>query len=168
MTTIPLGDKKWRAQDKYAQDFLTYMWENADTLLEVSEDGAYYRGSPHMLCRKVLPKAQAGDVVNIMKESGALISIEHGLWQLLRKEVFFDDEGNPISFDAPSFGHDPKGKVIGRQIREVSERVDALEDKFNKLTEVVVGLAKRLREPVVTSSQGGDNNGEAYYEDNQE
>lgn len=132
-------ERKYRAQDRYAQEVLTYLWDHAADICEASEDGVFYRGSIHMLVRKSQPRAQAGDVVSILKSVGAIQQVQHGLWLLVRKEVFFDDNGRPVEMDQPTFGHDTKGDMQLKTMQDLGKRVSKLEDGYAALTAIIVG-----------------------------
>jgi len=144
------GARKFRAQDRYAQEILTWLWENKDTDCEENEGTYFYRGSMHQLIRRLKPSAQAGDVVNIMREHGAISSPAHGLWELRRKEVFTDEEGNPIDVDVPSYGHDPQFVILRREIQDLGQRLIECENLVANLTTVVVTLARKVDPDAVT------------------
>jgi hypothetical protein len=143
--------RKFRAQDRYAQEILTWLWDHPEAC-ERNEDVVFYRGSLHQLVRKLRPSAQAGDVVNILREFGAVASAGHGLWELRRREAFNDDEGRPIDVDVPSYGHDPKYVVLQRNVNDLGQRVIDLESLVSNLTQVVVTLARKVDPTMVMDS----------------
>jgi hypothetical protein len=149
--------RRMRAQDRYAQEVLTYLWENAEALGEtgtvtVDADGVIFHGSLHMFIKKIRDRAQAGDVVNILRESGAVRSVGHGLWELCREHVFEDEEGNPIVVDVVSYHGDRPQRINERNIIALSGRVDELEGRLNALQEIVMVLAGEEQQDVGTES----------------
>jgi hypothetical protein len=133
-----MPERKMRAQDRYAQETMDYLWTNADELCEASSDGIFYRGSMHMLIRKIIPSAQAGDVVSILKESGAIYTPAHGLWELRRKDVFFNEDGSPVDMDTVS-GNKASLKVQQAQAQHVlNERVSELEGQVESLKQIIL------------------------------
>lgn len=119
--------RTYRAQDKYAQQILDHLWKNAEELCDANAEGIFFRGSLHQLVRRVIPQAQAGDVVQILTSSGAITHPAQGLWQLQRPEVFYDEKGEPVDFDKPSFNRDTHRTITDRTIRDLAGRVDKLE-----------------------------------------
>ena len=127
--------RRFRAQERYAQDVVDYLWEEGHTEL-APEGQKYYRGSIHQLIRKVQPKAQAGDVVNVLRQSGAVVQAAYGVWEVTRERVFFEADGTPIEFTAPTYGHDTKDMVHTRQFQELNRRMEDLEKQVEGLTEL--------------------------------
>jgi hypothetical protein len=141
-TTQP--PRRIRAQDRYAQEVLTWLWGHKETEC-VENDGVYfYRHSLHTLIRRIRPSAQAGDVVNILREHGAIRSAGHGVWELCRPEVFQDELGRPVEADVVSYGHDPQFVILRRNVKELGDRVAKVEEDYTKLVTVVVTLAKKV------------------------
>src|SRR5579875_2101480 len=101
--------RKLSAQDKYAQEVLDWLWMHQEDMLEETGGELYYRGSIHMLVKKVTPRAQAGDVTNILRTSGAISSAAHGIWRINRKSVFVDEYGLPVDV-AIEYGHSTKSQ----------------------------------------------------------
>jgi hypothetical protein len=134
--------RRIRAQDRYAQGTIDYLWEHKEKLCEETSDGLFYRGSIHNLVKEIYQSAQAGDVVNILRKSGAVSSVSHGLWEIRRKTVLTDEEGNAIEFDVASYGHDSARTMQERNIRELGKRLEVLEANYEALTVIVVELAK--------------------------
>lgn len=153
---IIIPPRRFRAQDRYAQQTLDYLWEHVDELCEATPDGIFYQGSLHMLVGKINHAAQKGEVVNILRESGAIRHVGQSMWQLIRKEVFFDPQGNPVDFDAPTYGQDTQKRMTERNFQVLNQRVIALEDGMAKLTEVVVKLIqeRNVGNAVGTSTEG--------------
>lgn len=143
MTDVTRPPSQKKAQDRYAEDVLEYLWSHVGELEEsgsvtVDENGVIYNGSLHMLIRRVRGSAQAGDVVNILKETGAVRSVSHGHWELCRRHVFEDDYGNPIEV-RPVPGHgDRPIRVVQDQLRNLAGRVAKLEDTVEKLVAILI------------------------------
>lgn len=140
--------KRMTAQDRYAQDVIDWLWAHQE-LMNTNEEGVvFFRGSMHQLVKKVTPRAQAGDVVNILRESGAISQAAHGIWEICRKHVHTDDEGNPVEMGAVQFGHATKAQQFEGQIQELGKRVTSLEGRIEDLTTAVIELATEVKNVV--------------------
>lgn len=156
MQDIP---RKLSAQDRYAQELVDWLWAH-DELLDTNEEGVvFFRGSIHQLVKKVTPRAQAGDVVNILRESGAISQIAHGIWEICRKHVHTDDAGNPVEMGVVQFGHATKAQQQEGQIQELGKRITALEEQVGSLTEAVVHLAGEVEAKNVVENTPSKNEG---------
>lgn len=170
--------RKFRAQERYAQDIVDYFFTQAEMYLtsgkaEKTDEGICYHGSLHQMVKRILPSAQAADVVSILQESGAVRNIAHGYWEFLRREVFYDEEGKPISFDAPSFGHDSQRIIRERSMNALHDRITVLERKYDVLEQAVVAMAEQFG--LVTNPEEEDvrvdssrANGQSQEEESQE
>lgn len=153
---MQMPERKIGAQERYAQGVLDHLWQNAVDLCQVTTDGTFFRGSMHQLVRRFEPRAQAGDVVNILKESGAITSVAHGVWLLKQKSIFFDDEGKVIDpTRTVQYGHDSKERIIGQNFDDLNKRVLALEERVSTLTTVVVAALEGT-EALAQASTGED------------
>jgi hypothetical protein len=148
MTTIEPQEQPrvFRAQERYAQKIVDYLWEHADDILVANADGVFYASSLHQLIRRILPSAQAGEVVNILTESDAVRRAGHGLWEIRRKHVFYDEEGNEISPDVPRHGNASKAQQTTSDLQTLNARVLALEGQVATLSAIVIGWAKERGE----------------------
>ena len=147
MSDIPdlPGPTRLRARERYAEAILSALWklaEQDDRRMTADKDGVYFCGSLHIVVRELIPQAQQGEVVNILKSTGAVTNVSHGFWRLNRRHVFEDDEGNAIAADVPSYGHDSQRTVNDRNMRTLASRVDDLETQVENLTKVVMGLSE--------------------------
>ena len=138
---LELPQRRMGAQERYAQELLDYLWAHEEDILSRTADGVFYQGSIHMLTRRVTPSGQAGDVVNVLKESGAITNVAHGVWKVNREQVFTDEEGNPVTFDAPTFGHDSRSKIHDRAVAALEKRVEKLEAQMEQITRLLVKIA---------------------------
>jgi hypothetical protein len=133
--------RQFKAQERYAQETLDYLWDNAEDICVANADGVFYQGSLHMLIGRIRPSAQRGDVVNILRESGSIANAGHALWELRRRQIFEDEEGNPVEFDAQTYGHDSKKTIDARNLQALNDRVSQLEDEVTALKAIVIGWA---------------------------
>lgn len=139
----PLG-RNFKAQERYAQEILDYMWNHKDTLCDETPDGVFYRGSIHLLLRSIIPRAQAGDVVNVLREAGAVERISQGVWKLRRTQVFFDDDGQPLDVSpAVSYGHETAMSALRKQVKTLTDKVDSIEKQFEAIASLIVMWAQR-------------------------
>jgi hypothetical protein len=162
-TTEPEPQQRvFRAQERYAQKIVDYLWEHAEEILIANADGVFYGSSLHQLIRRVLPSAQAGEVVNILTESDAVRRAGHGLWEIRRKHVFYDDDGNEISLDTPRHGNASKAQQFGADLQTINRRVMDLEEEVATLKAIVIGWAREKGEVTeeVRNGEEGDTNSE--------
>ena len=135
--------RKFRAQERYSQEIIDFLWEHRDDYLTATADGLFYEGSFHQLVRKVIPSAQAGNVTNILRDTGTISQVAHGMWEIRRKNVFFDDDtGEPVGLNAEQYGHATKSKQATSDLQQLNKRVTALEERMTTLTSIVVGWAE--------------------------
>jgi hypothetical protein len=139
---MTFSDRRYSAQDRYAQHVLDYLWDNAEDICVAGPEGVFYKGSLHMLVRQVRPSAQAGDVVNIMRSSGAVIQAGHGLWQLIRRAVFATENGEPVNFNQPLYGHEPLARIQDRNFAELNKRLSDVEGQLSQLQSLVLGIVR--------------------------
>jgi hypothetical protein len=154
--------RKFRAQERYAQRIVDWLWENADTMLEANADGVFYKGSLHQLIKRTLPSAQAGEVVNILRDTGCVSTHAQGIWEIKRKNVFVDDEtGEEIDLSKVSqFGHATKAKQTASDLNQVNKRLLEVEGRVATLTSIVIGWAEERGETIpdvtVEEDEGGE------------
>ena len=135
--------RKFRAQERYSQEIVDFLREHRDNYLTATADGLFYEGSFHQLVRKIIPSAQAGDVVNILRDTGTISQVSHGMWEIRRQNVFFDDEtGEPVGANAEQYGHATKAKQTSSDMQQLNKRVTELEDRVTTLTSIIVGWAE--------------------------
>lgn len=135
-----------RAQERYAQDIMDYLFDNMDSVCTADAEGLYYRGSIHQLIKDVQPRAQAGEVVNILRRAGAITGVSHGLWAIHRRDVFVDEAGNPVDMDipAPDYGHASQRTQGERNLQQLNKRITDLEIKVDALAKIVLGYGEEV------------------------
>lgn len=145
----PLGQpRKIRAQEKYAQQMIDYIWDNVEELVEsgqaiMNKDGFFLKAGIHSFVRGLIPQAQPGDVVNVLRRSGCIEQAAQGLWEIHRRNVLMDDEGNPIEYEAPKFGHATQIEQSGRMFQDYNKRLTELEERMDVLTAIVIDQSER-------------------------